>query len=115
MNVLKEKRKEAAERLNVMAAKKYEEEYKEYKAASKKEKKIVEACTKEFEKLMPVLEELDEKLNQLGVEFKSFVELCKSFFCHITLFLMLVLKSRILIYKVSVKWIILLPILFVGH
>lgn len=79
MNVLKEKRKEAAERQNVMASKKYEEEYNEYKAAFKKEKKVKDACSKEFEKLMAILEELDEKLNSLRVEFRPFVELCKLF------------------------------------
>lgn len=77
MNVLKEKRKEAAERQNVLASKKYEEEYNEYKAAFKKEKKINDTCSKEFEKLMSILEQLDEKLNDLRVESKSFVELCK--------------------------------------
>ena len=77
MSVLKEKRKEAAERQNLMASKKYEEEYNEYKVAFKKEKKIADACSKEFDKLMSILEELDDKLNSLRVEFKSFVELCK--------------------------------------
>ena len=77
MKELKEKRKKAAERQNVMAAKRHEEEYNEYKDSYKKEKKIVDMCTADLDVLMTKLGLLDEKLGKLGVEFKPFVDLCK--------------------------------------